>query len=82
MINISIDYSRYIALAWIRTNYWDNPKLFGVFLDRYRNVMSMCSFSLTYILCEPSSGIADGFSAVTARVYRHQPPGWSRWKYG
>jgi hypothetical protein len=54
----------------------------GVFLDGYRSVTSLCNFSLTCVLSEPSAGIADGVSTVTARVYRHQPPGWSRWKYG
>lgn len=55
----------------------------GAFLDHgYGGAMGMSNFHLTCVLSERAAGIADDVSVVTARVYRHLPPGWSRWKHG
>ncbi|TKW32653.1 hypothetical protein SEVIR_2G181900v4 [Setaria viridis] len=53
----------------------------GVFLNRY-NVSSMSSFTLTCMVYQRSTGIADGVSFVTAHVYTHEPPWCRRWRHG
>ncbi|KAJ1289268.1 hypothetical protein BS78_02G151200 [Paspalum vaginatum] len=77
-----------ISRRYVRVQPFEKTKYsghcLGVFLGRhgYGGAMCMSNFTLTCVLCDRAAGFADGVSVVTARVYIHQPPGWSRRKYG
>ncbi|GJM99082.1 hypothetical protein PR202_ga16148 [Eleusine coracana subsp. coracana] len=46
----------------------------GVFLGWRYNVISMCCFKVTCVLCDQAAGMEDGVNIVTTRVYNHRAP--------